>query len=194
MKVLVVDDDQERAKMVETALRSEGYEVDIRPGSTTDFCGVLQSQIERSNPDIIIIDLDSPNRDTIEHMRTITAERPRPIVMFAEEGEPETIRDAVAAGVSAYVVKGLQSDRVRPVVDVAIARFREIENLRGELRQAQQSLVDRKAIERAKGLLMSRRGYDEETAYKAMRNLAMDRNMKLIDVARSIIAAADLLV
>ncbi len=180
--------------MVETALRSEGYEVDIRPGSATDFCGVLQSQVERCNPDIIIIDLDSPNRDTIEHMRTITSERPRPIVMFAEEGEPETIRDAVAAGVSAYVVKGLQLDRVRPVVDVAIARFREIENLRGELRQAQQSLVDRKAIDRAKGLLMSRRGYDEETAYKAMRDLAMDRNMKLVDVAKSIIAAADLLV
>lgn len=179
--------------MVETTLADEGYQVEVLPSNPGDLCGMLHSRIEQCNPDVIVIDLDSPSRDTIEHMRSITTNRPRPIVMFAEEGEPETIRKAVAAGVSAYVVKGLQPERVRPVVDVAIARFQEVESLRRELKKAQQSLADRKIIEKAKGLLMSRRGYDEETAYRAMRDLAMDRNMKLVDVADSIVAAADLL-
>jgi response regulator NasT len=142
---------------------------------------------------VVIADLDSPDRDTLESMGTVSREVPRPIVLFAREGSTETIEKAIKAGVSAYVVDGLAPSRIQPVVDVAIARFREYQALRRELADTKLKLAERKSVDRAKGILMDRRGMSEQEAYTALRKLAMDKNKRLAEVAEMIIASAELL-
>lgn len=189
LRVLLVDRSVERAAVLERALLAAGYEVVGRIAASDD----LQAAVQRIEPDVIIIDMDSPDRDTLEHMRSISAERPKPIVMFAEDDDSATIEQAVRTGVSAYVVDGLNAGRVKPIVNVAIARFREFQSLREELAEAKTSLAERKDIERAKGILMRQRGWSEEEAYQALRKLAMDRNLRIGEVARNVVAVAELL-
>lgn len=153
----------------------------------------LLKTIDELRPDVIVIDTDSPSRDVLEHLVVMSQHTPRPVVMFASDGKPETIRQAVRAGVSAYVVDGLDSARVQPIVEAAIARFEELQELRGQLAEANLKLSERKLIERAKGLLMKSRNLDEEAAYAALRRAAMDRKLRLSEVAQRIIDAADLL-
>jgi response regulator NasT len=142
---------------------------------------------------VIVIDRDSPDRDTLEHICLVTQDEPRPVVLFTDNGDRSLIRDAVRAGVSAYVVGGLSVERLRPVLDVAIARFEEHQALKRELHDARNSLAERKQIERAKGMVMKSRGVTEDEAYRLLRKLAMERNQKLAQVAESVIAAAELL-
>jgi response regulator NasT len=123
----------------------------------------------------------------------VSRHTPRPVVMFASDGTPETIRAATRAGVSAYVVDGLDEKRIKAIVDVAVARFDELQDLRGQLAQANSKLAERKLIERAKGLLMKSRGLDEEAAYAALRKAAMDRSLKVAEIAQRIVDASDLL-
>lgn len=175
--------------MLDQALREQGHEVVARISASEDMIAT----VERTRPDIIIIDLDSPGRDTLESMQAINRDRPRPIVMFTNDGDSSTIERAVKSGVSAYVVDGLSPERIRPILDVAMHRFREYQQLRNELEQTRMQLTDRKLIEKAKGILMKKRNLDEEEAYQNLRKMAMDRNIKLAELARSIIAAAELL-
>ena len=149
--------------------------------------------MENTQPDVIIADLDNPGRDTLESMHAITRKRPRPIVMFTNDGDSRTIELAVKSGVTAYIVDGMAPDRIKPILDVAITRFQEYQLLRNELEQTRMQLSERKQIDRAKGLLMKKRGLNEEQAYQMLRKMAMDRNMKIAELARSIIAAAELL-
>lgn len=139
------------------------------------------------------MDIASPDRDILEDMHAINRDHPRPIVVFAQDGNCRTIEAAVRAGVSAYVVDGLNEGRVMPILQVAIARFKEFQSMRRELAEARASLAQRKLIERAKGLLMQRLQFNEEAAYSAMRKMAMDRNLRMVDLARSLVAASDLL-
>lgn len=189
MKIMLVDEQPERFELLDEALRAQGHEVVARVAVGTD----LVAAFERARPDVIIVDLDSPGRDTLESMRTISRRTPRPIVMFTSDGDSATIERAVKAGVSAYVVDGLRPERVRPVLDVAMHRFREHQRLRNELEHTRMQLTERKLVERAKGLLMKKRGLDEDSAYQALRRMAMERNLKLAELARSVIAAAELL-
>ncbi|MHB9020892.1 MAG: ANTAR domain-containing response regulator [Halothiobacillus sp.] len=126
-------------------------------------------------------------------MRLITAEIPRPIVMFAEQSDTQTIHDAIACGVSAYIVDGLEPRRLRPIMDVAIARFRAHQDLKNELQSTRAQFAERKEVERAKGILMRLKKIDEPSAHAAMRKMAMDRNLKLIDIAHTLITAEELL-
>ena len=153
----------------------------------------LLSRIDALAPDLLIADIDNPDRDMLEGLRRVGQECDRPVVMFAQDGRAETIRAAVEAGVAAYVVDGLQPERVKPVIDVAIARFAQVRALRAELNKAKTSLAERKLVDKAKGILMKSRSCGEEEAYGAMRKMAMDRKLRLIDIANKIIAAADLL-
>jgi response regulator NasT len=153
----------------------------------------LAHQVRLHQPDVIIVDLESPDRDTLEHMHSISRDQPRPIVMFAEDQDSDAIHKAIKAGVSAYIVDGLSSKRVKPVMEVAIARFREYQALRDELAKTKLTLEERKIIDRAKGLLMKRQGMDEEGAYQALRKIAMDRSQKLVEVARNVISVMELL-
>jgi response regulator NasT len=189
LSVLLVDDDPARAAIVAPALREAGYEV----VTVVDSAAAMLAQVRARRPDVIIIDRDSPDRDTLEHVCLITRDDPRPIVMFTQDRDRTLMRAALEAGVSAYVVDGLSAERVRPIVDVARARFEQWQALRRELDQAQTSLAQRKLIERAKGIVMRQRGCTEEEAYAMLRRLAMDRNQRLAQVAENVIAMADLL-
>lgn len=189
LTVMLVDDQPARAALLEQALCDHGYVVVARL-TTADG---LAREVARLEPDVIIVDIDSPDRDTLENMAVLHRDNPHPVVMFAGENDVISIERALRAGVSAYVVDGLQPERVKSIIDVAVARFREFQALRSELDQARSQLADRKLIERAKGLLMAKRAMDEQQAYAAMRKLAMDRSQRLVDVARNILSVLELL-
>jgi response regulator NasT len=189
LRIALVDEKPERSSALEAALVAEGYEVVARLGGADD----LRARLAELTPDVIIVDMQSPDRDVLEDMQRIHREAPRPIVMFVDESDGPSIRAAVRAGVSAYVVDGLRSRSVRPIVEVAIARFEEFQALRHELEEALESLEERKLVDRAKGILMERRGVGEQEAYRLLRKAAMDRQVKLAELARQLIATADLL-
>ena len=153
----------------------------------------LPERIAQIGPDMIIVDAESQARDTLEHVVMATRDARRPIVLFTEDDDTTHVRDAIAAGVTAYVVAGLAPDRVKPVLDVALARFQHEEHLRRELADARSQLTDRKTIDRAKGLLMQRQGLGEDEAYARLRKTAMDKGLKLAEVAQRILDVADLL-
>lgn len=187
MRVLVVDESPERAELLREALSAAGYEV---AASLTSAISLLKT-IDDLAPDVIVIDTESPSRDVLEHLVVMSQHTPRPVVMFASD--PDKIREATRAGVSAYVVNGLSRERIRPIVEVALARFDEMQALRAQLAEANRKLGERKLVERAKGILMKTRGMDEEAAYAALRKMAMDRKLKLAEVAQKLVDAADLL-
>ena len=189
MRVMLVDNDRARSALLDQALRDAGYDVVARVSSQSD----LYREVAQHQPDIIIVDLENPDRDTLEHMRSINRSQPKPIVMFSEQGDQDAIANAISAGVSAYVVDGVDPKRIQPIINVAVARFREYLAMRNELEDAKSQLVERKVIERAKGLLMKRRGYSEEEAFAAMRKLAMDSNKRLADIAEAIVQTIDLI-
>jgi two-component system, response regulator / RNA-binding antiterminator len=153
----------------------------------------LPERLAQIGPDMIIVDAESQARDTLEHVVMATRDARRPIVLFTEDNDTTHVRDAIAAGVTAYVVAGLAPDRVRPVLDVALARFQHEEQMRSELADARSQLTDRKLIDRAKGLLMQRQGLSEDAAYARLRKTAMDKGLKLGEVAQRILDVADLL-
>jgi response regulator NasT len=190
LRVLVVDQNTDRAEIVRRALieAGEDHVVEIATGS-----GDLLILLRAAQPDIVIVDLDLPDRDTIEQLRVATREMPRPIVMFVDQTDADTMRAAISAGVSAYVVDGLTAKRVKSVLDVAVARFQAFEQLRHELETARLGLAERKVIDRAKGILMKVRGMTEEEAYAALRSKAMNDQRKVVEIAQSIITAAELL-
>lgn len=189
LSVLLIDDNPARAEIVEMGLRNAGYILLERLSGTQD----LPKRVSELHPDVIVVSIDSPSRDTIEDMRRTTNQQPRPIALFVDHSDPATIAAAMEAGVSAYVVKGLAEDRVRPVVDVAVAHFNRYHSMREELDRARLSLVERKAVDRAKGLLMEQRGLSEEAAYKLLRKLAMDQNKRIGEVANDVVTYAKVL-
>jgi response regulator NasT len=153
----------------------------------------LADRIAQLQPDLVIVDAESAARDALEHVVMATRDERRPIVMFTNDADTSTVKAAVAAGVTAYVVAGLAPERIRPLLDVAMARFPHEEALRRELADARTELDQRKLIDRAKGLLMERQGLSEQQAYDKLRKAAMDRGLKLVQVAQRIIDAAELL-
>jgi response regulator NasT len=189
MRVLVVDESLGRGRVLRAALQDAGYDVVVSRGAPL----ALLKDVEHVQPDVIVIDTESPSRDVLEHLVVMGRERPRPIVMFSGDPAQDAIRAAVRAGVAAYVVDGLDSARVKSIVEVACARFEAYQNLRDELAETKLKLSERPVVERAKGILMRTRALDEETAYAALRRLAMDRGKRLAEVAQQVIDAADLL-
>lgn len=189
MRVLLVDNDPERAAMLEAALGRSGCTVIGRVDTAAD----LLQRVRASQPDVIVIDRDSPDRDTLEHICMVTRDAPRPIVLFTQEKDQARMRAALQAGVSAYVVDGLSAERVRAVVDVAMTRFEAHQALKQELSEARTSLAERKQIECAKGIVMQQSRCNEDEAYNRLRKLAMERNRRLAEVARDVIEMAKLL-
>lgn len=186
LSVLLIDDNPTRAEVVEAGLRDAGYVLLERLDGTYD----LSARVGALKPDIIVVSIDSPSRDAIEDLRRTTERQPRPIALFADRSDPATIAAAMEAGVSAYVVKGLAKERVQPVVDVAVAHFNRYHAMREELDRARLSLVERKTVDRAKGLLMEQKGIGEDAAYKLLRKLAMEQNKRIGEVAQDILTYA----
>jgi two-component system, response regulator / RNA-binding antiterminator len=179
----------ERSRSLRIGLLQNGYNiVAVLPADV-----FLPDRLAQIGPDMIIVDAESEARDTLEHVVMATRDARRPIVLFTNDDDTTHVRDAIAAGVTAYVVAGLAADRVKPVLDVALARFQHEEELRRELTDARSQLSDRKTIDRAKGILMSRQSLTEEEAYARLRKTAMDKGLKLADVAQRILDVADLL-
>jgi two-component system, response regulator / RNA-binding antiterminator len=179
----------ERSRTLRIGLLENGYNiVAVLPVDV-----FLPERLSQIQPDMIIVDAQSQARDTLEHVVMATRDARRPIVLFTEDEDTSHVRAAIAAGVTAYVVAGLAPERVKPVLDVALARFEHEESLRRELADARTQLSDRKVIERAKGILMQRQGLVESAAFERLRKTAMDKGLKLADVAQRIVDVADLL-
>ncbi|MFZ6779621.1 ANTAR domain-containing response regulator [Undibacterium sp. Ji83W] len=178
-----------RSRALRIGLLQAGYNIiAVIPGDI-----YMSERIAQLQPDMIIIDAESDSRDVLEHMVMLTRDAPRPIVLFTEDGSQTNMAAAMEAGVSAYVVAGLQSERIKPVLDVAMARFNADQKLRSELSDTKAKLHERKTIERAKGLLMERHHLSENEAYQKMRKQAMEKNLKLVDLAQRMLDVADLL-
>ena len=178
-----------RSRMLRIGLLENNYNlVAAIPADT-----FLAERLAQLQPDLIIVDSESEARDALEHVVLATREAPRPIVMFTNDEDTTHVKDAVAAGVCAYIVAGLAPQRIRPILDVAMARFAHEQALRAELADARTELQDRKTIDRAKGLLMQRQGLSEQAAYEQLRKTAMDKGLKLGEVARRMLDMVDLL-
>jgi two-component system, response regulator / RNA-binding antiterminator len=179
----------ERSRSLRIGLLENGYNiVAVLPADN-----FLPERLAQIGPDMIIVDAQSNARDALEHVVMATRDERRPIVLFTQDNDTSHVGDAIAAGVTAYVVAGLAAERVKPVLDVALARFRHEEALKRELADARAMLSDRKTIARAKGILMSRHAMSETEAYARLRKTAMDKGMKVADVAQRILDVADLL-
>lgn len=189
LRVLLIDDGAHRVRLIRDELVAQGHEV----VGVMDSARVIHDAVEQLRPDAVIVDSESPSRDTLEHLAVLSGRNPRPVVVFAEDDADDPMRRAMAAGVSAYVVAGLQPQRVASVLRVAIARFEQDRQLRVELAEARQQLTQRKVIDRAKGLLMKRQGLAEDEAYALLRKTAMDKGLKLAELAQRLVDAADLL-
>ena len=179
----------ERSRQLRIGLLENNYNlIAVLPADT-----FLAERLAQLQPDMIIVDAESEARDSLEHVVMATRDARRPIVLFTNDNDTTHVKDAVAAGVSAYIVAGLSPDRIRPILDVAMARFEHEQSLRQELAHAKTELQDRKVIDRAKGLLMQRQGLSEKAAYDRLRKAAMDKGLRLGEVAQRMLDAADLL-
>jgi len=189
LNVLVIDENSIRASIIEVGLREAGYD----NVTIIDDMNGLARRIMEINPDVIVIDIENPNRDMLESIFQISRAVKRPIAMFVDKSDEASIEAAVEAGVSAYIVDGLKQERVRPILKMAISRFNAFSRLNRELEETRGELENRKLIDRAKGLLMRSRGLTEDEAYALMRRTAMNQNRKIVEIAQSLITAASLL-
>lgn len=183
IRIMLVDDHPERSASVEEKLKASGFEVISRLPSAAG----LLFQIEQLQPDLVLIDLQSPGRDVLESLSVVNSYNPKPVVMFSSEDDPDFIEEAVDAGVTAYMMEELNPQRVKPVIDLAIAQFKSYQSLRQALDDARTKLASHSVIEEAKQLLMAQHGINEDKAHKTLRTLSMDSNMSLPEAARSVI-------
>lgn len=189
LTILVIDENAVRAAIIEEGLREAGHE---RVTVVHEVNGIARL-IETIAPDVIIIDIENPNRDMMEHLFQLTRSVSRPIAMFVDRSDTASIEAAVDAGVSAYIVDGLRKERVKPILDMAVSRFNAFSRLQRELAEAKTALEERKVIERAKGILMKMRNLSEEQAFTLMRQTAMNEKKRLADIAQSVVTAAGML-
>ncbi|MBZ3695254.1 ANTAR domain-containing response regulator [Phyllobacterium calauticae] len=189
LSIMVFDENRIRASIIEEGLREAGHD---RVVVLHDIVG-LARQIERIAPDVIVIDIETPNRDMLEHLFQLSRSVRKPIAMFVDSSDTASIEAAVDAGVSAYVVDGLKKERVKPILDMAVSRFKAFSRLQQELAEAKSALEERKVIERAKGILMKSRTISEDEAYALLRQAAMNEKKKLADIAQSVVMAAAML-
>ncbi|MEL6465545.1 MAG: ANTAR domain-containing protein [Pseudomonadota bacterium] len=189
MKIAVIEPDPDRARGIIDALMEGGWTDVVVLGDVTG----LARKIAALAPDLVLIDLANPSRDALEQVSVASEAQSRPVAMFVDRSDNEMTQAAVAAGLSAYVVGELQPERIKPVLQTAIARFQMMSQMRNELEAAKQALADRKTIDRAKGMIMRAKGINEEEAYALLRKTAMSQNRKVIDVAQALLTASDLL-
>lgn len=189
LSIVVVEKDRDRALLIVDSLRASGdHDIFVISEETG-----LARRISERNPDIVLVDISSPSRDMLEELTLASSPLDRPVAMFVDRSDDGLTKAAIEAGVSAYVVDGLQADRIKPIIDAAIARFHMFQRMRTELEATKRALQERKVIDRAKGILMKAQGIDEDAAYALLRKTAMAQGRKLADVAEALVTAADLL-
>ena len=188
LKIVIVDKNPIRAAILEDGLREAGHVHVVRIDDTAH----LLARVYAVDPDVILIDLEDPSRDVLEQMFQMSRAVKRPIAMFVDQSDTASIEAAVDAGVSAYIVGGLRKDRVKNILDLCISRFNAFARLQSELDRTRNALEERKVIDRAKGILMKVKSLSEESAYALLRKTAMNENKKIVEVAQSVITAAEL--
>jgi response regulator NasT len=189
LTILVIDENAIRASIIEEGLREAGYD---KVTVIREVNGVARI-IDTLKPDVIVIDIENPNRDMMEHLFQLTRTVGRPIAMFVDRSDSALIEAAMEAGVSAYVVDGLKKERVKAILDMAVSRFNAFSRLQRELAEAKSALEERKVIERAKGILMKMKGLSEDEAFALLRQSAMNEKKKMAEIAQSVVTAAGLL-
>jgi response regulator NasT len=187
LKILVVDSEPERARMLERALAGAGFSNVARAGGGAD----LVEAVRRIAPDLVIIDMALPDRDALEGVRALSSSAPRPIVMFSDKDDPAFVEDAIAAGVCSYNLSGVSDRDMKAIVASAVAHFKRYARVESELAAATAQLEERRIIERAKALLMAERKVTEPQAYKWLRNKAMNENRRIAQVAADVIREND---
>lgn len=189
LTVMLLDSELSSTLIIEQALLEGGYRTLLGSNQSADLTQTL-----RENPaDMLVIVVNSPDKALLDNIARLNKHQPLPIVMFVSAEASQAIANAVKAGASAYVVDGLQANRIHPILQTAHARFNEMQALKSELESVKGQLEDRKLIDKAKGLIMNHQGCDEPAAYQALRKLAMDRSQKIVDVAASVIAVMALM-
>jgi response regulator NasT len=189
LRVFCIERDDDRFRMLECALEKAGHCVVGRRSNAVD----LYEAVQRLQPDMVIVAANVCDEEIITHIGTVNERLPRPVVLFTEDEDPTKIRDAVRCGVTAYVVDGFAPERVEAIVRVALARFERDQRMKSERDEAQAKLAERKLIERAKGILMRKRGVGEDEAYHMLRRMAMDRKLRMSEVAERFLSMSDLL-
>jgi two-component system, response regulator / RNA-binding antiterminator len=189
LKIVIVDESPIRAAILEDGLREAGFSQVVRLEETTS----LLARVYALDPDVIVIDLENPSRDVLEQMFQVSRIVKRPIAMFVDQSDSASIQAAVDAGVSAYIVDGLRKERMKHILDLCISRFNAFSRLQDELDRTKSALEERKIIDRAKGILMKAKNLTEEQAYTLMRKTAMNEKKKIVDIAQSVITAAEML-
>ncbi|MGD1935051.1 MAG: ANTAR domain-containing response regulator [Candidatus Phaeomarinobacter sp.] len=189
LRILIYDENHIRASILEEGLREAGLE---QIAVVTELNGIV-ARIAEFDPQVIFLDLANPNRDRLESMLQVSRTISRPIAVFVDEADSDTIDAAVDAGVSAYIVDGLKKERVTSILDITISRFNAFNRLKSELDEVRTELADRKTIDQAKLLLMKRRDINENEAYALLRRTAMSRSCRIVEVAQSLVMTADLL-
>jgi len=196
LRILIIDENAIRAAILEDGLRDAGTGEDRKHSVVVHHIRDTQKLLPRIaavDPDVILIDLENPSRDTLEQMFQVSRLARRPIAMFVDKSDTATVHAAIDAGVSAYIVDGLRKDRIKSILDVTISRFHAFNRLQTELYEAKSALEERKVIDQAKAILMTQRNVSEEDAYVLLRRTAMNQNRKIADLARALVSAAALL-
>jgi response regulator NasT len=188
LKIVIVDKNPIRAAILGDGLREAGHVQVVHIDETAH----LLARVYALDPDVILIDLENPSRDVLEQMFQVSRAVKRPVAMFVDQSDSASIEAAVDAGVSAYIVGGLRKDRVKNILDLCISRFNAFARLQSELDRTRNALEERKVIDRAKGILMKVKNLSEESAYALLRKTAMNENKKIVEVAQSVITAAEL--
>ncbi|MEL6297193.1 MAG: ANTAR domain-containing protein [Pseudomonadota bacterium] len=189
LQIVVIDENRIRASIIEDGLREAGFSL----VSVIDDVANAMGRVVELDPDVIFMDLANPKRDELEYMLQISRAVKRPIAMFVDQSDQAATEAAIEAGVSAYIVDGLKKERVHAILEMAVSRFNAFDRLQKELAAAKSELAERKAIDKAKALLMRTKGIDEPAAYALLRRTAMNQNRKIAEVAESLLLAADLL-
>ncbi|MCH8467690.1 MAG: ANTAR domain-containing protein [Roseinatronobacter sp.] len=188
LHIVIVEQDEARAKLVMESLHPLGHQVTV----VSEVSG-LARRVRDIAPDVVLIEMSNPSRDSLEEMALASDPMARPVAFFVDRTDRDLTQQAIEAGVSAYVVDGLQPERVASVMDAAIARFQMFRRMRTELETTRRALEERKLIDRAKGILMKARGIGEDEAYALLRRTAMDQGRKVADIAAALVTAAGLL-
>ncbi|SET80568.1 ANTAR domain-containing response regulator [Paracoccus homiensis] len=187
--IVVVEPDPARAELIAEGLTHSGdHDVRIIAEQSS-----LSRQVAELRPDVVLIDIANPSRDVLEELALASGPADRPVAMFVDRSDEQMTRSAIEAGISAYVVAGLQPDRIKPIMDAAVARFHILQQLRAELAATRAALEERKIVDRAKAILMKARGIDEAEAYGLLRKTAMDQGKRIGDIAQQLVTAAGLL-
>ncbi len=189
MRIAIVDESSARAAVIEEGLRESGLS-DI--ATLTDRRGLV-ARLTELEPDVVLMNLENPSRDTLEESFLVSRSLGKPIAMFVDQSDEESTIAAVDAGVSAYIVDGFKKERIKPILDLAVRRFQAFSKLQEELAEAKNMLAERKIVDRAKAILMKRRGIDEPSAYALLRSHAMQSNRRIADVAEALVTADSLM-